>query len=122
MNRILSSHISLHGCLHRVREAVFWLKMNKDIEKTVAGCRVCATIQRQQAKELLMPHEISDVPWQRAAFITTWIVSSLFEKSLNVTSRIHYYNKTGISRPTRSFTCTNWRFEVGTYLRVVGLS
>ena len=67
MNRILSSHIGFYGCLHRVREAVFWLKMNKVIEKTVAGCRWCATIQRKQAKELLIPHEISDVPWQRVA-------------------------------------------------------
>jgi hypothetical protein len=67
MNRIHSSHIGLQGCLPRAREAVFWPNMNKNIEKTVSVCSVCAKIQREQAKEPLMSHEVADRPWQRVA-------------------------------------------------------
>ena len=67
LQRVHSSHLGLQGCLRRARESIFWPNMTADITKMATNCAVCARVQNEQAKELIMAHEIPDRPWQRIA-------------------------------------------------------
>ncbi len=48
----------------RAKDCVYWLDINKHIEKTVRQCPTCQEYQQTQTKETLIPHEIPTRPWQ----------------------------------------------------------
>ena len=62
-----SSHLGIQSCLRRAREAVFWPKMNTEIETFIAKCEVCSVHRPTQQKEPMISHEVPDRPWQKVA-------------------------------------------------------
>ena len=58
-----SSRIGLGGCLRRLRECMFWPRMNSDMKDFVYQCDVCLTRRDSQAREPLCQHEVPARPW-----------------------------------------------------------
>ena len=62
--RLHGAHTGVEGCLRRARETVYWSGMNADLRDYIAKCGVCATYQKDQQKEPLISHKISNRPWE----------------------------------------------------------
>ena len=67
INRIHSGHMGIEKCKSRARDVLFWPNMNKDIEVKVANCKVCQEHQLANARELMIPRETPELPWQSFA-------------------------------------------------------
>uniref|UniRef100_A0A8C5M1Z9 Gypsy retrotransposon integrase-like protein 1 n=1 Tax=Leptobrachium leishanense TaxID=445787 RepID=A0A8C5M1Z9_9ANUR len=71
---------SLHECHQGIqrtkmqaRMILFWPSMSKDIQHMVETCKICASHQPANQKELLLSHTIPHLPWQKlAADIFEW--------------------------------------------------
>ena len=48
----------------RARSCVYWKWINKDIDDIVKKCDTCQRLQKRQAHEPLMQHELPTRPWQ----------------------------------------------------------
>ena len=59
------SHQGIQSCIRRAREAVFWPKMNSDIEDYISKCETCSKYQAAQQREPMISHEIPELPWQQ---------------------------------------------------------
>ena len=53
-------------------DCVYWLNINKDIERVCRSCPACQELQEPNRQEPLIAHEIPSHPWQS-------IASDLFE-------------------------------------------
>ena len=62
-----SSHIGLGGCLRRLRECMFWPRMNSEMKDFVYQCDVCLTHRDSQAREPLCQHEVPAQPRVKVA-------------------------------------------------------
>ena len=51
IERAHAAHLGINECINRVRDAVFWPKMNKEITDYVSRCVVCAKFHNDQYKE-----------------------------------------------------------------------
>ena len=61
-----SSHIGINGCLRRARECIFWPGMTAEIKAHIATCETCQKyMTKQQQKETLMSHELTNRPWEK---------------------------------------------------------
>jgi hypothetical protein len=70
---IHTSHLGEESCLRRAREALYWPGMNAEIKTFISACDACRSYETSQCKETMMPHELSDRPWQRVAIdLFTW--------------------------------------------------
>lgn len=65
LDKLHESHLGMEKCKSRARESLYWPNMCKDIENTVASCETCATYQRQNQKEPLIPHPVPERPWSK---------------------------------------------------------
>ena len=64
---LASLHIGHPGMLKmklRVQQSMYWLGINKDIENHVMSCDPCQVNGRSQQKELIIPFEVPNRPWQ----------------------------------------------------------
>ena len=60
-------HIGLGGCLRRLRECMFWPRMNSNMKDFVYQCDICLTLRDSQAREPLCQHEVPAQPWAKVA-------------------------------------------------------
>jgi hypothetical protein len=58
MERLHTSHIGIQGFLRRVREAIYWPNMNREIENYSTKCETCR-------KEPLISHDVSNRQWEK---------------------------------------------------------
>lgn len=65
--RIHESHLGIVKCKAMAREVMFWPSMGSYIEDIISKCSICATHQRQNPRESLIPHKIPDRPWSKIA-------------------------------------------------------
>ena len=65
LNCIHESHLGIEKCKSRARAVVYWNGMSSAIERMVAKFSVCLKHQRENQKELLLPHEVPQRPWQK---------------------------------------------------------
>ena len=65
LNCIHGSQLGIEKCKSRARAVVYWPGMSTAIEGMVAKCSVCLKHQRENQKEPLLPHEVSQRPWQK---------------------------------------------------------
>lgn len=59
------THSGIEGTLRRARMCVFWPGMTQDIKQYIQTCEVCNTYQAKQQKESMIPHEVTDRPWEK---------------------------------------------------------
>ena len=52
-------------CKARARPILYQPGMSRDIESGVAECGVCARFRPANQKEPLIPHSVTDHPWQK---------------------------------------------------------
>ena len=64
---IHASDIGIQCCLRRVREVVYWPRMDKDVTAYVEKCNVCNSQPTEQGKEPLICHELPTRPWEKIA-------------------------------------------------------
>ena len=57
-----TSHLGVEKCKRLARDVLFWPGMTSQIEDTVLNCQVCSTYQRNNAKEPMLAHTISERP------------------------------------------------------------
>ena len=62
-----STHLVTEGCLRRVRECLFWLRIASNIKDYVFKCDVCLAYRTSETKELLLQHEVISRPWAKVA-------------------------------------------------------
>ena len=60
--RLHGAHTGVEGCLRRARETVYWPGLNADLRDYIAKCGACATYQKDQKKEPLISHKVSNRP------------------------------------------------------------
>lgn len=60
-------HLGIDKCKSRAREILFWVGMNKDIEKYIKNCDVCLSYKNQNVKEPMLCHDIPNLAWQDVA-------------------------------------------------------
>jgi hypothetical protein len=65
--KIHQSHIGTEGCLRRVRENLYWPKMNSETRDFISKCSICRSLDDKQCKETLMPHDVPYRPWAKVA-------------------------------------------------------
>lgn len=57
LRKIHQSHIGTEGCLRRVRENIFWPRMNSETRDFINKCDICRSLDDKQCKETFMPHK-----------------------------------------------------------------
>ena len=62
---IHSSHLGMEKCKRRARDVLYWPGMSSQIENIISCCPTCATYQRNNSKEPLLPHSVPDRPWAK---------------------------------------------------------
>lgn len=72
LNQLHMGHQGVEKTRRLARESVYWININKDIEKICTSCSVCQEHQDANIKEPLEPHKNPSRPWQ-------YISSDLFE-------------------------------------------
>jgi len=72
LKKIHTGHQGEVKCKRRVRNTMFWPRINQDIENVVKDCTACLLYQRKQQKEPLSPHPIATRPW-------SYVGTDLFE-------------------------------------------
>ena len=62
-------HIGIEGCQRRVRETLYWPRMNTEFKEYMSKCDVCMAHRRAQQKEPLLQHDIPARPWPKLPLI-----------------------------------------------------
>ena len=62
---IHQTHLGIVKCKQRAREVVYWPNMNADIEELISNCERCATFQKSQANQPLLPLPAVNFPFER---------------------------------------------------------
>ena len=65
LKRIHEGHMGIEKCKSRARVCVYWPAMYDAIEHEVKRCPVCNKYSKGNQKELMIPHDIPDCPWQK---------------------------------------------------------
>lgn len=64
---IHESHLGITKTRARARELFHWLNMNADIENYIMRCDICQKFRKNPTKEILQPHQIPMLPFQKVA-------------------------------------------------------
>ena len=64
LKQIHQSHMGIEGCLRRVREVLYWPRINAEVKDFVSKCPTCQAQQPEQCREELKPYPISFRPWE----------------------------------------------------------
>ena len=64
LDRIHEAHMGIKKCCERVKQAVWWLGLSKQIQDMVENCKVCLTHKMNQP-ESLRPTLFPERPWQK---------------------------------------------------------
>ena len=72
LRQLHSGHQGIEKTRRLARETVYWLNINKDIEKLCKSCPTCGMHQAADPKQPLIPHKVPTKPWQ-------YIASDIFE-------------------------------------------
>ncbi|GFS23691.1 hypothetical protein ElyMa_001645900 [Elysia marginata] len=67
LDRIHDGHPGITKSRQRVKQAVWWPRISKDIQRMVAECRHCLEIRPIQPSEPLIPTELPHHPFQKVA-------------------------------------------------------
>ena len=65
--KIHAGHFGVENCPFRARLALFWPRINSDIENLVSNCGTCQQEKNSNQKEPLINHTIPQYPWQVVA-------------------------------------------------------
>ncbi|KAJ8034825.1 hypothetical protein HOLleu_21827 [Holothuria leucospilota] len=65
INRLHASHMGIAVCLRRACECIYWLGMNSQLRDFIEQCDTCTSLDSAQSKELLQPHEVKALPWNK---------------------------------------------------------
>ena len=80
-------HQGIQSSVRHAREALFWPRMNCDIQEFISKCKVCCELQSAQTKQPMISHEIPDRPWEK-------VVCDLFEmKGKHYLITVDYYSE-----------------------------
>lgn len=60
-------HFGVVKTKQRARQVVFWPGMSSDIQSMISNCYVCERYQNSKQNDVLMPHEIPNVPFHKIA-------------------------------------------------------
>ncbi|XP_057184972.1 uncharacterized protein K02A2.6-like [Triplophysa rosa] len=64
MRRLHEGHLGAEKCKRRARIAVYWPRMNGDIDRMVSSCEICLKHQAKQQKEPMIIIQPPSEPWQ----------------------------------------------------------
>ncbi|PIK53023.1 hypothetical protein BSL78_10084 [Apostichopus japonicus] len=62
--KLHDAHQGMVKCQLRAKTAVFWPRINQDIEELVKACPICLENSKSQPAEPLQSHEVPTRPWQ----------------------------------------------------------
>lgn len=65
LKNIHTGHLGIIKCIAKANASVFWLNINKDLEKFVNNCEVCNIHSNSNRKEPMKNHKIIKIPWQK---------------------------------------------------------
>ncbi|KAI7789577.1 hypothetical protein IRJ41_019347 [Triplophysa rosa] len=65
MRRLHEGHLGAEKCKRRARTAVYWPRMNGDIDRMVSSCEICLKHQAKQQKEPMIIIQPPSEPWQK---------------------------------------------------------
>ena len=72
LRQLHQAHQGIEKTRRLARETVYWININKDIEKMCQSCTLCQQYQDANKREPLEPHDIPSRPWK-------YLASDLFE-------------------------------------------
>lgn len=72
LEQLHNGHQGIEKTQRLARESVYWVNINKDIEKLCKSCDSCSKYQAANVKQPLTPHKVPSRPWQ-------YISSDIFE-------------------------------------------
>ena len=64
LSKLHEAHQGIEKTRLRARSCVYWKSINKDIDDIVRKCDACQRLQKRQAHDPLMQHELPTPPWQ----------------------------------------------------------
>ncbi|GJQ81969.1 hypothetical protein Trydic_g4702, partial [Trypoxylus dichotomus] len=67
LNRIHYSHLGEEKCKNLARQSLFCPGMSNERDIMIEKCAACSTVKRNNMKETVVPHEVSDNVWEKAA-------------------------------------------------------
>ncbi|KAL0878513.1 hypothetical protein ABMA27_003602 [Loxostege sticticalis] len=62
---IHKGHQGINSCIRLAKTAVYWPKIDSDIEKYVGQCNICLSFRRNNSKEPLLHHDYKLLPWNK---------------------------------------------------------
>lgn len=65
LKNIHSGHFGINKCIQRANTAVFWPRMNLEIENYVNKCEHCQKFGNSKTKETLIVQEVIEIPWYK---------------------------------------------------------
>ena len=60
-------HVGMEGCIHHLKEALFWPGMIADAKAFIGNCETCLSVQDLPQKEPLLSHSFAMHPWAKVA-------------------------------------------------------
>ena len=67
LEKIYAGHQGQEKCKRWVRVSIFWLGINKDIERIIQDCNLCMIYRDAQLKQPPISHQIPTQSWQKVA-------------------------------------------------------
>jgi transposase InsO family protein len=67
LQQLHTAHLGQEKTKLLAREIVYWIDINRDIDRLIQGCKICQHYQPSQAAEPLLPHDIPTKPWSVVA-------------------------------------------------------
>ncbi|XP_028416269.1 uncharacterized protein K02A2.6-like [Dendronephthya gigantea] len=64
LEKLHQGHQGIEKTKQRVRQTVFWPRINNDIEDLVSKCSYCQELRNANPKEPMKPHVVPQYPWQ----------------------------------------------------------
>ena len=65
LQKLHEGHLGMEKCKARAQEVMYWPNMTRDIDDMVAKCTTCAMFRKQNQKQPMIPHEMSERPWAK---------------------------------------------------------
>ena len=65
LQQLHTGHLGQEKTKLRAKDSVFWVNINRDIDKLVKSCDTCQECQPSQIAEPLLQHEIPTRPWSK---------------------------------------------------------